>query len=155
MSTGLIIQLRKKLKEAKARIEQLEGQQAQEILDLAVQHPIMAETVTLKALKDMLTACGETVQPHDDPVHKVQNIIAAKNSAMQQMKELMQTPASDMLKDALHVIINDRLNTPGMNTAAALFLQKPIIVALLKEVEAEKPIIVALLKEVEAERSIE
>jgi len=139
MSKGLIIQLRKKLKEAKARIEQLEGQQAQEILDLAVTRHDVAELM-LRSVAVVLRNLGEEVKPHDTVYHKIGNIIAAKNSAMQQMKELMQTPASDTLKEALRVIMLWRRNTPDMNTAAAEFLQRPIVVALLKEVAAERSV---------------
>jgi len=73
--SGMIISLRKQLKAANAEITRLKGQNAQEILDLAAQHPVAIECLIRKSLIALLRKLGETVSPHDTLHHKMTNIV--------------------------------------------------------------------------------
>jgi hypothetical protein len=141
--SGAVSILRAKLKAANARIAELETQTAEEVLAGAATHPTIANAVILQNLRILLKSRGEEVKPHDNVYHKVMNIVAAKNSAMQTMRELTKTPASYTLKDALRIIIGYRLTDLRDTTRhvdADVFLQKSIVKALLREIDAERTV---------------
>lgn len=143
MSKGLIINLRKQLKAATARIAALEGQQAQEVLDLAAKHPVVNECLILKSLKALLRKIGAEVKPHDTLHHAITNIVTARDSFREMNRALMSTPASALLKEAIGIIVSHNIAAPedgvlycGIKDAAYEFLQKPIVVALMKEMSS-------------------
>ena len=132
---GIIINLRKQLKKANERIAFLQQQTAQQVLDGAATHPTICEAVILQHLKILLRDLGEEVKPHDTIHHKITNIVAVKNSLLQQQKEFMKMPASEHLKQAIALIMEWRNNTPEQHIKATEFLNRPIVKALLKEIE--------------------
>lgn len=137
MSTALTSQLRRKVRTLKEDVARLKAQNAQELLDLAAQHPVISDTAVITSLKALLKSLGEEIKPHDTLHHKISNIITAKNSYRERYNEVMKMPATEMLKRAIGVIMAYRRNEVGQHQQANGFLAHPIIKALLKEMGKE------------------
>lgn len=134
MSKGMIISLRKQLKEARARIEELERENVEAALDKVRSDPVPRASAVYTVVKRHLANLGEPLGEHDTVGKKLTNIVTEKNGYKQLYFDLRRKgQVLNLLIESLGIIDKLRKNTVDSYTASQEFLEHPIIKALLAQ----------------------